>query len=84
MPGADIVDVSVTGTLLALEEPVGVVTGERLCVSFSGADGALHLIGRVVRCARASDFRSYVAVVFEVDGRPERERWTTMIGQLDG
>jgi hypothetical protein len=63
-PEVDVVDISLGGALVAYAEPVGLLTGERVVVSFVPVDAPVMLLGTVVRVARGTDFRTYVAVCF--------------------
>jgi hypothetical protein len=83
MPSTDVVDMSLQGALLVFDEPVGVTPEERLVVSLSTPAGKVHLISRVVRSARGTDFRSYVAVRFEEIDRAERDHLAGLLEALD-
>jgi hypothetical protein len=94
LPPADVVDASPTGILVAFAEPVGLLTGQRLCLSFPLPDGALHLMASVVRVERGDDFRTYVGVALQAraDGTtefgsdldPDVERWLAWLAARDG
>jgi hypothetical protein len=80
-PSADVVDISLSGTLLACAEPLGLMVDERVVISLLPEDEPILLIGRVVRVARGTDFRTYVAVLFD-DGQPhEHERLERLVAQ---
>lgn len=81
------VDASPGGVLIAFAEPIGLLVGQRICVSLTLDDGALHLLASVVRVERGDDFRTYVGVMIgagaddvpeDPDSRrddPELGRW---------
>ena len=75
-PEVEVIDVSLGGALVAYDEPVGLLVGERVVVSLVPLDASVLLLGRVVRVARGSDFRTYVAVEFA-------EHQDDEIGRLD-
>jgi PilZ domain len=78
---ARVVDLSLGGALLSFAEPLGLLVDERVVVSIP-ADEAILLLGRVVRVARGTDFRTYVAVQFD-DGQPlELERLDDLVESL--
>jgi len=80
MPGAEAIDASYDGVLLALAEPVGLVPNTRVCVSWSTERGALHLLGHVRRVQRGDDFRTYVALSIEEPGNAEDlELWRSTV-----
>ncbi|MGE0880934.1 MAG: PilZ domain-containing protein [Acidimicrobiia bacterium] len=66
MPMASMIDASDTGVLIATDEAFGVAPDHRLCVSIALDDGPLHLIGRVVRVARGTDFRTYIGLQLDL------------------
>jgi hypothetical protein len=69
-PSAQVIDVSVGGALLATAEPWGLRVEERVVVSLLAEKLPVLVIGRVVRVARGTDFRTYVAVQFD-EGQPQ-------------
>ncbi len=80
-PSANVVDISLSGALLACAEPLGLTADERVVVSLLPEDDPILLIGRVVRVARGTDHRTYVAVLFD-DGQPrEHERLEGLIAR---
>lgn len=91
LPCADVIDASPSGVLVAFAEPIGLMAGQRLCLSFALPDGALHLMASVVRVERGDDFRTYVGVELDAptsDGvdpflgsDPDLDRW---LHWLDG
>jgi hypothetical protein len=77
-PAARVVDLSLGGALLSFAEPLGMVVDERVVVSLLPSDSIL-LLGRVVRVARGTDFRTYVAVRFDDDQPGETERLEELV-----
>ena len=66
-PAVDVVDVSRGGALLSYGEPLGLMVDERVVISMKAVEVTVMLLGRVVRIARGTDFRTYVAVHFDDD-----------------
>ena len=62
LPRCATVDVSRTGLLLAFDEPIGLLLGQRVVVSLMLRDGRCHVVGSVCRVARGTDFRTYAAI----------------------
>jgi len=79
-PEVDVVDVSLGGALVAYAEPVGLLDGERVVVSFVPVDAPVMLLGQVVRVARGTDFRTYVAVRF---AEQQDDELTRLDGELE-
>lgn len=80
LPSACAIDASTSGVLVALCEPFGMPVATRVCLSVANDDGFLHLMGRVRRSERGTDYRTYVAVALDepaVD--TEREAWIAWI-----
>jgi hypothetical protein len=75
-PAVQIVDVSLSGALVAFGEPIGLLVNERVVVSLEPLRGPIHLLGRVVRIARGDDFRTYVAIRFDEHNEAELELLT--------
>ena len=73
-PSANIVDLSLGGALLSFDEPLGFLMDERVVVSIPPSDEPILLLGRVVRVARGTDFRTYIAVQFDEEQCNELER----------
>gem|GEM_PF-6730624 len=80
LPHAEAIDVSPSGALLALAEPVGLPLGQRVVVSLGFDDGRVHAFGFVRRLARGDDFRTYVAVEFDP---LSDEEWERLVDRLD-
>ncbi|MCU1501015.1 MAG: hypothetical protein JWM12_369 [Ilumatobacteraceae bacterium] len=78
-PSAQVVDISLGGALLACAEPLGLLFAERVVISLLVDDEPILLLGRVVRVARGTDFRTYVAVHFDDGQAPEVERLDELI-----
>lgn len=81
-PEVEVIDVSLGGALVAYDEPVGLLVGERVVVSLVPVDAAVLLLGRVVRVARGADFRTYVAVQFAEEQADELDRLAAELGHL--
>jgi hypothetical protein len=62
LPRCSTIDVSLTGLLLAFDEPIGLPVGHRVVVSLMLRDGRCHVVGSVCRVARGNDFRTYAAI----------------------
>ena len=74
LPSCTTVDVSMTGLLLAFDEPVGLPLGQRVVVSLMLPDGRCHVVGEVNRVARGDDFRTYAAIDLSLSADEEIER----------
>ena len=74
LPRCATIDVSMTGLLLAFDEPVGLPLGHRVVVSLVLADGRCHVVGSVCRVARGTDFRTYAAIDLSESGEDEIRR----------
>ena len=83
-PAVRVVDISRGGALLRYDEPVGLHTDERIVVSLAPSDTAVMLLARVVRVARGTDFRTYVAVQFDDDQADELELLERQLADLGG
>ena len=83
-PAVRVVDISRGGALLRYDEPVGLHTDERIVVSLAPSDTAVILLARVVRVARGTDFRTYVAVQFDDDQASELELLERQLADLGG
>jgi hypothetical protein len=81
-PEVEVVDVSLGGVLVAYAEPIGLLTGERIVVSLCPVDAPVMLLGRVVRVARGTDFRTYVALEFAEQQDDEVARLGTELERL--
>lgn len=91
LPVARLMDASTHGLLLSFPEPVGLLIGQRVCVSVPpDRSGGLHLLGRVARVERGDDFHTYVGVAIEVgpgepvagsDGSDDSDRWTAWLDE---
>ena len=81
-PTARIVDLSLGGALLSFAEPLGLLLEERVVICIPPEDEPIMLLGRVVRVARGTDFRTYVAVHFDEDQPRELERLGDVIEPL--
>jgi hypothetical protein len=80
-PAARIVDLSLGGALLSFDEPLGFLLDERVVVSMP-PDDPIMLLGRVVRVARGTDFRTYIAVQFDEEQPQELERLGELVDSL--
>lgn len=49
---------------MAFVEPIGFAVGDRMLVTLPHVGFRLHARGEVMRCARGTDFRTYVALRF--------------------
>ena len=66
IPDGETVDVAREGLLARLPAPGRpLCPGDRVLLSFDGADGALHVLGRACRSLRGDDGRWYIAVEFD-------------------
>ena len=74
LPRCETIDVSMTGLLLAFDEPIGLPLGQRVVVSLMLDDGRCHVIGSVCRVARGTDFRTYAAIDLRKSGEDEIRR----------
>ena len=74
LPACSTVDVSMTGLLLAFDEPVGLPLGHRVVVSLMLGDGRCHVVGSMCRVARGTDFRTYAAIDLSDSGEDEIRR----------
>src|SRR5215210_3347060 len=74
LPRCETIDVSMTGLLLAFDEPIGLPLGHRVVVSLMLDDGRCHVIGSVCRVARGTDFRTYAAIDLSDSGGEEIRR----------
>jgi hypothetical protein len=79
----DVIDVSFGGALVAFCEPVGLLRDERVVLSLEPNGTPMMLLGRVVRVARGTDFRTYVAVQFSDNQDAELERLTAELDELN-
>ncbi len=79
-PAARVVDLSLGGALLSFTEPLGMIVDERVVVSLV-PDEPILLLGRVVRVARGTDFRTYVAVHFDDVQPGETERLGELVAR---
>ena len=80
LPGAETVDISCGGVLLAFDEPVGLPVMHRLVVSLDLPDGHFYALGHVARVERGDDFRTYVAMAFD---HMRTEEFDELINHLD-
>lgn len=74
LPRCETIDVSMTGLLLAFDEPVGLRLDQRVVVSLVLGDGRCHVMGSVCRVARGTDFRTYAAIDLSDSGVDEIRR----------
>jgi len=82
LPPARTIDISTNGVLLAFEEPVGFVEGTRAVLSIELPSGHLHTLSTIRRVARGLDFRTYVALEFELMRDDEVARLADDLEQL--
>lgn len=80
LPMGRTLNVSRSGLLVAFGEPVGVAPADRLVVSLELGTGHFHALGRVARCERGDDFRSYMALEFV---RMSTEDYDELMRHLD-
>ncbi len=87
-PPARTVDVSPSGVLLVLDEPIILVPGQAVCLAVDDARGRLTVVARLARAARGIDRRTYVAVRIdgELDAVAARRwaGWVDRLGDTDG
>jgi hypothetical protein len=79
----DVIDAALGGALVAFCEPVGVLHDEPVVVSLEPNGTPMMLLGRVVRVARGTDFRTYVAVQFSDGQDVELERLAAELDELN-
>ena len=82
-PAVRVVDISRGGALLRYDEPVGLQTDQRVVVSLAPSATAVMLLARVVRVARGTDFRTYIAVQFDDDQLTELDLLEQQLAELD-
>ena len=79
MPSATTIDLSLSGLLLAFQEPVALEPDETAIVTITLDDGRLHALVTARRIARGDDFRTYVAFSFDSLAEEERDRLTAFL-----